>query len=87
VQFSEVNPWSETSIEIVFDAFRGYWLPDFFRMVIEERKRTGKREDLSEIEIDRLSGALKVFANSTSYEIYGQVDRQESGVRCNVFWS
>jgi len=41
VQFSEVNPWSETSIEIVFDAFRGYWLPDFFRMVIEgpPRKR------------------------------------------------
>jgi hypothetical protein len=59
---------------------------DIFRMVIEERKRTGKRNDLPEIEKERLGGALKVFANSTSYGIYGQMDRQETEqkilVRC-----
>lgn len=48
---------------------------DFFKMVIEERKRTPKRSDISEAEKNRLSGALKVFANSSSYGIFAEMNR------------
>ena len=52
---------------------------DFFKVVIEERKRVDSRNDLSITEKERLSKALKVLANSTSYGIYGQMDRRENG--------
>ncbi len=59
---------------------------DFFKVVVEERKRLTHREDLAEIERKRLDKALKVLANATSYGIYGQMQREESGrlrtVRC-----
>ena len=51
---------------------------DFFRVVIEERKRLPKRTDISEIEKERLDKALKVLANATSYGIYAEMHRQES---------
>lgn len=56
---------------------------DFFKAVIEERKRI----DLSEIapqEKARMNKALKVLANSTSYGIYGQMDRRETGKKVLV---
>ncbi|MBV8282829.1 MAG: hypothetical protein JO347_12325, partial [Candidatus Eremiobacteraeota bacterium] len=60
---------------------------DFFKVVIEERKRVGSRGDLSPEEKERMSKALKVLANSTSYGIYGQMDRRENGdkklVKCH----
>jgi hypothetical protein len=51
---------------------------DFFRVVIEERKRLSKREDLDTIERERLDKALKTFGSATSYGIFAQMDRQES---------
>ena len=51
---------------------------DFFKVVIEERKRLASRPDISEIEKDRLNKALKVLANATSYGIYAEMNRQES---------
>lgn len=59
---------------------------DFFKSVIEERKRLSSRQGLSEREKERLSKALKVLANSTSYGIYAEMNRQktdsEVSVRC-----
>ena len=57
---------------------------DFFKRVIEERKRLSTRKDISEIERDRLGKALKVLANSTSYGIYAEMNRQESKDRISV---
>lgn len=57
---------------------------DFFKVVIEERKRIASRNDLSPEEKDRLSRALKVLANSTSYGIYAQMDRRETGQKVAV---
>lgn len=51
---------------------------DFFKVVVEERKRLKHREDLAEVERKRLDKALKVLANATSYGIYAQMDRQEA---------
>ena len=51
---------------------------DFFKTVIEERKRVTSRTDLSSTDKERLGKALKVLANSTSYGIYGQMDRREN---------
>jgi hypothetical protein len=51
---------------------------DFFKAVIEERKRVASRDELSPEEKERMSRALKVLANSTSYGIYGQMDRREN---------
>jgi hypothetical protein len=60
---------------------------DFFKIVIEERKRLPSRKELSEIEKERLDKALKVLANSTSYGIYAEMNRQETDaevlVRCH----
>jgi hypothetical protein len=50
---------------------------DFFKVVIEERKRLRSRIDLSDIERERLDKALKVLANATSYGIYAEMIRQE----------
>ena len=51
---------------------------DFFKVVIEERKRLSSRTHLSEVERERLDKALKVLANATSYGIYAEMNRQES---------
>jgi hypothetical protein len=50
----EVNPWTQ----------------DFFRVVIEERKRSSGQANLSGDEAKRIDKMLKVFANATSYGIY-----------------
>jgi hypothetical protein len=51
---------------------------DFFRVVVEERKRLPMRSDISEIEKKRLDRALKVLANAASYGIYAEMHREES---------
>jgi hypothetical protein len=57
---------------------------DFFKVVIEERKRLSSRCDLSEVEKERLDKALKVLANATSYGIYAEMNRQELDDPVNV---
>jgi hypothetical protein len=57
---------------------------DFFKVVIEERKRLASRTDLSRSERGRLDKALKVIANSTSYGIYAEMNRQESNEKSTV---
>jgi hypothetical protein len=49
---------------------------DFLRRVIERRKSLP--EDLPEEERTRLAGFLKVLANSTSYGIFAEMNRQDS---------
>jgi hypothetical protein len=51
---------------------------DFFKAVIEQRKSLAKRTDLSKADKARLDKALKVIANSASYGIYAEMNRQES---------
>jgi hypothetical protein len=50
---------------------------DFFRAVIEERKRLPGRADLGAEDRERLSLFLKILANATSYGVFAQTDRQE----------
>jgi hypothetical protein len=57
---------------------------DFFKVVIEERKRLSSRMDLCAAEKKRFDKALKVLANSTSYGIYAEMNRQESDQQVNV---
>jgi hypothetical protein len=57
---------------------------DFFKVVIEERKRLWSRGDLTELERKRLDKALKVLANAASYGIYAEMIRQESERKVNV---
>jgi hypothetical protein len=57
---------------------------DFFRVVIEERKRLPNRTDISATEKTRLDKALKVLANAASYGIYAEMHRQESDRKQNV---
>jgi hypothetical protein len=57
---------------------------DFFRVVIEERKRLPERTDISSTEKKRLDKALKVLANATSYGVYAEMHRQESDGKQNV---
>jgi hypothetical protein len=52
---------------------------DFFRRVIEERKRLEGRTDLAEADRDRLDQFLKVLANSTSYGVFAEMNRQDLG--------
>jgi DNA polymerase type B, organellar and viral len=56
---------------------------DFFKTVIEERKRPQKTE-VSETELERLDKSLKVFANATSYGIFAEMNQQESDEQVNV---
>jgi len=56
---------------------------DFFRVVIEERKRLSSR-DLSKTEKERLDKALKVLANAASYGIYAEMQRQETEDKIKV---
>jgi len=51
---------------------------DFFKCVIEERKRPSSRTAISPNEKKKLDKALKVLANATSYGIYAEMNRQES---------
>ena len=57
---------------------------DFFKVVIEERKRLSSRDDLGEAEKSRLDKALKVLANAASYGIYAEMIRQESEDKISV---
>ena len=57
---------------------------DFFKVVIEERKRLSSRTDLAEAEKRRLDKALKVLANATSYGIYAEMIRQELDRKTHV---
>jgi hypothetical protein len=57
---------------------------DFFKVVIEERKRAATRKDLPGTEKARLDKALKVVANAASYGIYAEMNRQESDEETNV---
>lgn len=57
---------------------------DFFRVVIQERKRLAKRTDLTDIEKAQLDKALKVLANAASYGIYAEMIRQETEKRERV---
>jgi hypothetical protein len=50
---------------------------DFFRVVIEERKRLDRRTDLSPAERKRLDQFLKVLANSAVYGIYAEMIRRQ----------
>jgi hypothetical protein len=57
---------------------------DFFKFVIEERKRLPKLVDVSQLEKRRLDKSLKVTANATSYGIYAEMNRQESDEKISV---
>lgn len=57
---------------------------DFFKVVIEERKRLSARTDLSVTERERLDKALKVLANAASYGIYAEMNRKESEEKVRV---
>jgi hypothetical protein len=57
---------------------------DLFRVAIEQRRRVAVRGDLEKAEKDRLTGALKVLANATSYGIYAEMNREESDKLVNV---
>jgi hypothetical protein len=57
---------------------------DFFKVVIEERKRLPKRTDISDIEKARLDKFLKVLANAASYGIYAEMHRLESERKTQV---
>ena len=50
---------------------------DFFKLVIEERKRLSLQTNISQVERERLDKTLKVLANSTSYGIYAEMNRQD----------
>jgi len=62
-------------------------IQDFFRTVIEERKRLAANPALSDEEWKRLDKALKVLANATSYGIFAEMRREEAlkdvPVTCN----
>jgi len=50
---------------------------DFFRVVIEERKRTQRATDIEKGERERLDKSLKVTANCGSYGIFAEMNRKE----------
>jgi hypothetical protein len=51
---------------------------DFFRVVIQERNRIKSSAEVLAAEEERTEGSLKVTANSASYGIYAEMNRQES---------
>ncbi len=57
---------------------------DFFRVVIEERKRLSSRADLPHSDRERLDKALKVLANAASYGIYAEMNRKDSDEKVAV---
>jgi len=54
---------------------------DFFRLVIQERKRVQKDAALDGIERKRIEQALKVIANAGSYGIFAELNRKPAGKR------
>ncbi|HEY1866743.1 MAG TPA: hypothetical protein VGG70_00510 [Candidatus Cybelea sp.] len=60
------------------------WRDDFFRKVIEERKRLASDTNLSDEERERLDKALKVLANATSYGIFAEMIREEGAQKIPV---
>ncbi len=50
---------------------------DFFRTVVELRKRAANDPAIPASERERLTGVLKTMANAGSYGIYGEVNRQD----------
>lgn len=57
---------------------------DFFKVVIEERKRLSGRKDIAEAEKEQLDKSLKVLANAASYGIYAEMNRQETEDKVEV---
>jgi hypothetical protein len=57
---------------------------DFFKVVIEERKRLSGRVELCTDEKERLGKALKVLANAAGYGIYAEMNRQENDQEVKV---
>ncbi len=57
---------------------------DFFKIVIEERKRLSSHSALFHSEKKRLDKALKVLANAASYGIYAEMNRQETEKKIEV---
>lgn len=57
---------------------------DFFKVVIEERKRLHSRDDLAKSEKELLDKALKVLANAASYGIYAEMNRKENEEKVKV---
>ena len=52
-------------------------IKDFFRTVIEERKRVQRNDERDETERKRLDKTLKVTANAGSYGIFAEMNRKE----------
>ncbi len=70
---------------------------DFFRTVIEQRKRLAHDETLSDSERARLDSLYKLLANATTYGIYAEVNRtipargetkavRVHGLDCSFVW-
>lgn len=57
---------------------------DFFKVVIEQRKRLPNRTDIPDTEKERLDKFLKVLANASSYGIYAEMHRLESEIKKEV---
>jgi hypothetical protein len=57
---------------------------DFFKVVIEERKRLSRRPGISRADAEQLGAFLKVLANATSYGIYAEMNRSETKDRVSV---
>ena len=57
---------------------------NFYKVVIDERKRRASRTHLSEADRERLDKTLKVLANATSYGIYAEMHRLESDQKVRV---
>jgi len=51
---------------------------DFFKVVIEDRKRLSQKPDISMAEAEQLGAFLKVLANAASYGIYAEMNRSET---------
>jgi hypothetical protein len=57
---------------------------DLLKIASEQRKRFKPRTDISKSEKARLDKGLKVLANSTSYGIYGEMNRAESNAANSI---
>jgi hypothetical protein len=57
---------------------------DFFRTVIEERKKLARNLKLSKAERDRLDRFYKVLANSSSYGIYAEINRETLAAKASA---
>jgi len=57
---------------------------DFYKVIVEERKRRSSHRDLSDIERKKLDKSLKILASATAYGIYAQMDRQDDDHKVKV---